>query len=195
VGLTLVTAPTVEPITWEEALDHLKQPSTDDRELVQSQIRACREHIEGYTGRQICTATYDYSIDKFSVGALYIPRPPLQSITSVKYIDTDGDEQTVDSSVYDYEAAIGMRGELFLAYDQTWPTARAQRGAVTIRFVAGYGLASSVPDSIKQAIKMHLGLLYGIGREAATVPVGGNLVKVPFGWEALLAPYKVVTIL
>jgi len=35
------------------------------------------------------------------------------------------------------------------AYGLVWPVTRCVTGAVTVRYVCGYGVASAVPDSIK----------------------------------------------
>ena len=44
-------------------------------------------------------------------------------------------------------------GHVLKTYGATWPTVRAQPGAVTVTYVAGY---DEVPDALKAAIWMHV---------------------------------------
>ena len=79
---------------------------------------------------------------------------------SVVYIDTDGATQTVSSSVYDVDIDQEP-GRLRLAYSESWPSdRRSTPNSVIIRFVAGYGDADAVPETIKAAIKLLVGHLY-----------------------------------
>ena len=62
---------------------------------------------------------------------------------------------------------------------------------VTVRFVAGYGAASAVPETVKAAIKLLVGHLYE-HREAVTL---GHLSRsLQYGLERLLWPYKMAEV-
>jgi len=74
---------------------------------------------------------------------------PVSSITKVEYLDQDGNSQTVDPSVYQFDAG---RGQLKLAFGKEWPDAAQDSNAVSVSYVAGYGSDSGcVPRSLKQA--------------------------------------------
>lgn len=154
VGRTLATAPTGEPITRDECKTFARIDSTAEDSLIDSLLVAARELAEEYCDRQIMLATYDLTYDAFpGAGFIEIPFAPTASITSVKYIDADGAQQTVPGA--DYVADVDVDpARIYLAYNATWPTVRAQRHAVTVRAVVGYADADAVPDAIKTALKM-----------------------------------------
>ena len=182
-GLTLITPPATEPLTLEDAKLHLREDGTAQDALITSLIKAAREHVEGFLGRALVTQTWDLTLDGFpSSGEVLIPRPPLVSVTSVKYLDAAGVQQTMTASDYVVDVAQ-QPGRVFLAYGANWPTIQTRQNAVVIRFVAGYGAAASVPESIKAAVKLLVGHWYE-NREAAIV--GTSAAAVPMAVESLL---------
>jgi uncharacterized phiE125 gp8 family phage protein len=109
-------------------------------------------------------------------------------ITSVKYDDADGVEQTVDPSVYRVLAASSAAPRLSLAYNQSWPSPRSQPEAVRIRYVAGYGeQGSDVPAPLRHAMLLQIGSWY---EQRETVIVGQTVAFLP-AYEALIAPYRI----
>lgn len=94
-----------------------------------------------------------------NTGILELPRYPLQSITSITYLDTDGSSKTLDPSVY--VVTTGSPGRVAPAYGHIWPVTLPQIGAVTVRLVAGYGdTADKVPLNVRQAILLLVSHLY-----------------------------------
>lgn len=193
VNLTLVTAPAVEPVTLDEAKAWLRLEEDADDALVTATIKAARQYCENLTGRSFIATVWDYVIDTFPVsggyynreirargpgpgwlpqagGVVMLPRPALISVGSVKYYDSGGTLQTIDSSVYN--VLPGSPGRLEAAYGQVWPLAQARDGAVIVRFTAGYGTtADSVPDCVKTAIKLAVAHLYeNRGESTADMP-------------------------
>lgn len=166
--------------------------TTADPELV-SWITAARQTVEVFTHRAFCTQTWDLKFDDFPPGyetAIWLPKPPLVSVASVTYIDTDGDSQTWSSALYAVDAPAGpwaRMGRITPVYGESYPTARAIENAVTVRFVAGYGAAASVPAPIKSAMKLLIGSWF-VNREA--VNVGNITSELPLAVNALLWPYK-----
>lgn len=165
--LSLYTAPGSEPVGLDEIKAHLRVDDTaSDGEIVGMMI-AAREAVEAWTGRALVTQTLEWFLPCWPVdtygGSLVLPRPPLVSVTHVKYIDTDGTEQTVSSSDYTVIAPAGPRaapGIVAPAYAVVWPSARFQRDAIRVRYVAGYGGPEQVPDAIRSAIKLLVGDLH-----------------------------------
>lgn len=198
-GLTLITAPLIEPILLKDVKRHLSQEETDDDTLIEILITACREHAEMWTRRQFLTATWELSLDEFpgsedqKWSEIKIPRPPLQSITSIKYDDLDGNEQTLSSSVYSVDTGVEP-GIVRLAYDQSWPSTRAQANAVRIRFVAGWTSRDLVPRSIQQALLLHISHLYD-HPDAVIVEKGRATIQAPpMAYESLLWGNRVVRV-
>lgn len=182
---TLVTAPADEPIIVNDVKAQSIIEIVDDDTVIDGHITAARQHIENITNRALVTQTWDLFLDWFPE-VIEVPKSLLQSVTSISYVDTDGASQTLESSVYTVDTDTDP-GRIYLAYNQSWPSIRAIRHAITIRFVAGYGDANSVPRAIKQAMLLMVAHYYE-NREAVS-PV--QLNDIPMGVHALLAPYRV----
>lgn len=184
----LITAPAVEPISTSEAKSHLRVDLSADDTLIGTLITAARQMAESYTLRSLCTQTWDLYRDNFyqrgfdvDAGAVTIPRPPLQSVTTVTTYDPD-DVATVMSSAEYLVDTASEPGRVCLNDGDDWPSDLRPRNGVIIRFVAGYGVAADVPQGIKQAILQTVGHLYE-NREAQDMP---GLAKL------LLDPYRVL---
>jgi hypothetical protein len=70
-------------------------------------------------------------------GFFRIFNPPLISIDSVEYLDTNGHSQTLPPTAY--AVTPGFPGRIAPAYGQLWPLSLPQIGAVTIKYTCGYG--------------------------------------------------------
>lgn len=191
-NLYLVTAPVEEPVGLEEAKAHCRVDHTTDDAYIRALLESARQHVENYTRRKLITQTWDYKIDRFPCGTvepIELPHPPLQSVTSVKYLDISGVEQTWPASEYIVTAPVGEhaeRGRISLADGKTWPDALYLMDSVRIRFVCGYGDAAAVPSGIKQAILLRVGDLY-TNREPNIVGTSITHTKAD---EMLLWPYR-----
>lgn len=194
-ALRLITAPTVEPISLAEAKAHLRVDTTDDDALIPIYIGAARVDCEEWAGRAFVTQTWELVLDKFPVDEILLPRPPLQSVTSIKYDDAAGVEQTLATTEYTVDTA--SQPGWVVPVTGGWPIATFEGiNSVRIRYVAGYimtnspaDLTENIPASIKAAILLHLGRLYDSRED---VIVGTTVTQLPIGTaEYLLRPYRV----
>lgn len=199
-GLEVTSAPAVEPVSRTNMKLYLKVDDTADDDLIDSLIVAARQAAEKYTRRAFITQTITLTLDQFpdapgeqwwdgmretaiselhrSADYIVLPRPPVQSIASVKTYNDANAESTFSSSNYTFNTG---QAKLFLNAGQSWPTDLRNHAAVAIAYVAGYGDASTdVPDAIITAIKQHVSAMY----EARTVCEMPDLCK------ALLDPYR-----
>ena len=188
-GLVLVTEPVSEPVVATELIDHLRldEPVVDDA-YIASLGQSAREVAETFTRRAFVTQTWDYLLDEFPTchgGIITLPLPPLQSVTSVKYLDLAGVEQTLATTEYLVDTK-GVRGRIAPAYGKSWPSTRTQMNAVTIRFVCGYGDASKVPQGIKDAIL----LMVGGGYEHRESIITGTIVDANPAVKSLLWTHR-----
>ena len=104
-------------------------------------------------------------------------KPPLQSVTSIKYQDINGAEQTLSSSVYQVDSKSDV-GRIVLADGESFPDTDEVVNAVTIEYKAGYGdAASDVPSLIKSSIKLIVAHLFE-NRDMVTKM--GTPAQVPF---------------
>jgi hypothetical protein len=177
--------------------------------------------LSGGTGRALITQTLALTLDGFPSGwnplagqqanaggyyrersylggsglrPILLPRPPLQSVTSITYVDaTTGAVLTWDPSLYTVETPSGdyaEPGRIFPTVGQIYPIARAQPGAVVITFVAGYGTAAAVPAALKAGHLLLVGNWWR-NREAGEI-VRGSADVLPFGVDALWQPFRVL---
>jgi len=181
----LVTAPAEEPVLLSEAKAHLRVDGGDEDTLITSLIVAARVQAETLTGRALITQTWDWYADSFPDCTIVLPLPMLQSVTHIKYNDSAGDLQTLSTALYQVDATSPC-GRVMPAFGQTWPVTREQFNAVNIRFVAGYGAASAVPQTIKQWMLLKIAELFE-QREASQERPAVGLSFV----DRLLDPYKV----
>jgi len=178
--LYLITPPTEDVVTLDEAKAFLRETTNDNDALITALIAAAVSTIDpasgGWLGRSLRPTTWELRLPSFGahthlgfyhhyydaiahpVGLeVALPYPPLISVDSVKYDDGDGVEQTLtvdtDYRVFGIGAARHARVEP--AYNGSWPTgARYDDEAVRIRFTTGYATAAPdpLPGAIKQAV-------------------------------------------
>jgi uncharacterized phiE125 gp8 family phage protein len=191
-ALRLIAAPTVEPISLAEAKLHLRVDSNAEDTLITEQIKVARQQVENILQRALVTQTWELVMDKFpNSTTIKIPLPPLQSVSSITYIDQDG-ASTVYSSVSYLVDTYNQPGRIRLRLNLSWPSVYLQElNAVRIQFVAGYGAAAAVPEWAKAAIKLLLGDLYE-NREQTLVAPGIVMANLPTGVMDLLWPHRVV---
>lgn len=160
-GLKVITAPTVEPVTLADAKLHLRVDVSEEDTLITSLISAAREECEHLLERAIAEQTLEVSLDEFPDDGIKLPRPPIKSITSVTYVDPDGVTQTMASGDY-YLDDAQEPSWLLPAYGGAWPSTREEANAVKVRYVAGY---TDCPDVIRAWILLRVGTLF-YSREA-----------------------------
>ena len=159
--------------------------------LITALIQAAREYAEGYLNRALCTQTWELVIDDWPSGDyIEIPLPPLQSVTDIKHKDTAGVESTWAAANYIVDTDSFL-GRVVLAYGITWPTTTLYpAGGIRIKFVAGYGTAASVPQTIKQALLLLIATWYE-NREGISER---SMQEIPFAVKALLGINRVMPI-
>lgn len=187
--LQLVTAPTITPFTLDEVKEHLRQFTTDDDFYIQSLIDVVVSAAEVITRRSLYSTTWKLFLDYFPGQGIYMPRAPLQSITHIKYYDTNETLQTMDAADYQVDT-VSEPGRVVPAIGSAWPSVKLGRlNAVEIQFVAGYAKRFDLPASLKQAMLYHISHMYDI-REP--VIVGTIIANIPFSLEAMYAPHRVL---
>jgi uncharacterized phiE125 gp8 family phage protein len=193
-ALVETTPPTTYPVSLSEVKSFLRIDGSDEDNDLNMFIAAATQQAQDFAGRQFVTATRTLYMDGFGDKnylrnwAILIPRPPLSSVTSIKYLDSAGDEQTVTASNYRVDTK-SQPGRITTIDSYSWPATQGVTGDVYIEYVCGYGAASSVPDTYRTAILQGIGHWYE-NREAA-MP-GSIATKTPFAWESLLWRERVI---
>ena len=188
--LVVETPPSEEPVSFQEAKEHVVASDGFDEDLIGRQIVSAREWVENYLKRSLVTRTFQFFLDGFPLSEkVFLPFPPISSVSSVSYLDEDGVSEPVPTS--DYQ--LSKRSDppfLVPAYEKKWPSPRKVYEAVTIEYVAGYGAASDVPQAIKQAMLLILGQTYNQREEM----MPSHLKDAPLTAKNLLNPFRQPTI-
>jgi uncharacterized phiE125 gp8 family phage protein len=181
----LLAGPAAEPVTLAAAKAWLKLDGDDEDALVTALVAAARLHVESVTGRALLAQSWRLMLSRWPDDFIIrMPVSPVLSLTSITAIDADGGETELDLDGID----IG-RAELLLPADFARPTLRHHNG-IAIDYVAGYGAeAEDVPESLRQALLL-LVVYWFEHRDTVFTPGPGRAE--PLGFEALIAPHRVV---
>lgn len=143
---TVTSAAGAEPVTVAEAKTQCRVLHSDEDGLFGDLIETARNHVEKYCGVRFTTQTVAIKCDDWCDLA-YLPEGPVQSVSSISYVDTDGATQTLSTDVYEVRAE-GIEARIVLKYNQTWPT--IQSGSrITVTAVVGHATA---PPAVKYAM-------------------------------------------
>lgn len=177
--LKLITPPVVEPIDIDSAKEQLRIGHNYEDRLIDGLIKTARREAENKTGRQLVEATYQLILPKFSIDSdrkIYLSKPPLKSVSSIKYYDSDNDEQTLSAENYYVATDIEDDGPGWIYFKNDLPAIYSRKDAVIIEFVAGYGNENNVPEPIKQWMMLRIGHMYEFRQGAEPAMVRDDLI-------------------
>lgn len=196
-----MAGPALEPVSLQEAKDHIRVDHADDDVVVLGLIATARRYVEDVTGRALITQSWRLNLSGWpsdvagdwmrmvtqdSAGAIRIAKSPVQSVESVKYVDEDGTLVTLASNAY-VLVQSDIVPTLVPSYQTTWPTCRLVPDAVRVEFTAGYGdQPESVPPTLRHAVLLLVGHYYANREATSQVPI----LQVPFAIDHLLSTYR-----
>ena len=210
-SLTVVTAPTIEPVTLGEVKEHCRVDDDHDDAYLSMLLTTARQWLEEWTDRAMINTVY---AEVFSL----IPDPPtladttdlsrrfpsritlrraiVQSVASIVYIDTSNVSQTWTASEYRAVSHADRRGWIELTDTGSWPEHDDRTAAVTVTYTAGYGTTpGAVPDAMRLALLQAVAGMYE-HREPALVGETPSIMNAlgdrGSTVEALLRPYRVL---
>jgi len=179
--LKLKTAPAIEPVTLDEAKNHLRVDSAADNILIGNLITTARQLAEKETKRAFITQIWQMYLDT-APHIIEIPKPPLQSVESITVIDSDGDESLVDPDNYMFDASENSPGRVTPISGLIWPYHRGFASFI-VEFKAGYGdAATDIDTALRQGILQLIGYLY---ENRGTIEIPKNLKSVFFPFKIL----------
>lgn len=218
------TAPATQIVSTSDMKSYLDVDNSADDTLIDEAIIASRIAVEKYLGRSLINTTwnlwldewprdrsredppegvYNLPIDHFdqTLNFIELPRPPLVSVTSIKYYDTSDTVATFAATNYLVDI-VSDPGRVVLNSTAQWPTTLLRPGkAIDIEFVAGYGSATTdVPDLILLAVKQMVKYNYAVMTrlyEVNGVPFFDTDINkngLTESVEKLLMPYRVFRI-
>jgi uncharacterized phiE125 gp8 family phage protein len=181
--LTVTTPAASEPITLADAKARCRIDDNASDEVVNALIAAARSHVEAYTGLRLIKQTISAKCDCFD--DLYLlPFGPVQTVLSIAYVDLDGADQTLATSVYEVRVD-GLEASVVLKYGQAWPSI-LPGSRITVMAEIGF---DKVPESITIAM-MYAIATWNEHREH--IVVGQTAFELPgsAGFDALLCNFR-----
>lgn len=189
----IITPVATEPVSRQEAKLHCRViadvadvTANPEDTAFDAWIIAAREFAEHYTGRAFAPQTLEMGLSCFPASsdeAIDLDMPPVAAITSVKYTDNAGVEQTIPGSSYAL-STYGDSRRLAPTYNTYWPTTQDVPDAVRIRYVTGY---ATLPKAAKAALLLLIGHLYENRQAVSTL----SMDEIPMGARSLLDTIKI----
>ena len=187
-GLTQTSAPVSDAVDLDLVRRYGRISGTGDNDTLIQFLRMATEIAEkNICWRQFITATWTINLDRFP-HEIIIPYPPLQSITTIKYFDTDGDQQTVTASDYQVDI-LREPGRVMPAWNVSWPPTRRIYNSVEVKFLAGYGAQSAMPEPLKMAIAALTAYYYEFRGDDMAMP---SARPIPPHIMQMFEPYRVI---
>ena len=154
-GLVVTTPPADDPITLTEAKAFARIDTSADDTLVTDLITAARVYAEAILNRTFVDTTYTWTLDCFPPdgGPMLFPQPALSAVTTIKYVDTNGTQQTWSSSLYDTDTK-SLIGRVLPSFGQSYPAARLQMNSIETEFIGGDGNQAAQLEDTKLLMKI-----------------------------------------
>lgn len=176
------------PVTVTEAKLYAKIDHDTEDAMIATQLAAAAEIVEAYLCRALFAQTITLNVDGFNASSygvflpkhvIYLARPPIISVTSIAFYDTDNASTVFSSSNYLLDPSLGRVG---LNSGESWQASQRQIRALAVEYEAGYGAVADIPAPIKEAIKVVFSnIFYGCQGTALN-----DLAK------AILNPYRIL---
>jgi uncharacterized phiE125 gp8 family phage protein len=145
--------PALEPVSVEELKAFAKIDGSGEDSLLASFIQSSREKLEDYLGRAFIDQTIQMLMDWWGSKEIFLPRPPLISVTSIETLD-ESNVATVYAITNYYSVAESIPGKIIIKSGIASPsnTVRELAG-YRITYKAGYGTnQNQVPRQIRNSI-------------------------------------------
>lgn len=142
-------APAVEPVSLAQAKLQCRVIGTDEDDTLDLYIASARSHAEAYCGVAFAERTVVAHCDSFADLAR-LPFAPVNSVTSIEYVDPGGSTQTLLASVYELRAD-NLESAVVLKPGQAWPGIQ-QGSRVTVTASVG----AAPPDEVIHAMLLFI---------------------------------------
>lgn len=211
-NLNVVTAPTLKPFTLNRLYEQLRMdvqgsPQVhEDDDTLNAIMDVARAGCENIIKRSLLPQTLRLSMRSFPVSretyarwnaqvypepvqSIKLYRPPVVSVSHVKYYDASNVLQTLDAS--NYFVTDDQVPELKFVTGFAAPTVYDRADAVRIEYTAGYANAALIPEPLQQWMLLQIGTMYE-SRQSIT---DAKLMELPNRFtEMLLDPYTLYSL-
>lgn len=185
--LTVKTAPSTFSIDKGLVKANKRILHASEDSLIEFWIGVADAYVEKRTNRALMLQTLVLRLRRV-IPTVYLPRPTLASITSVKITPSGGSETSLDVNV-DVQR---RNDDMLTVIDIPAVSAFGVAGTMEVEYVAGAGNAANVPAPLRQA-SLLMASHYVTSREAAWMDPRLMQVekKIVFGVDELIKEYRV----
>jgi uncharacterized phiE125 gp8 family phage protein len=157
---TIDNPPASEPITNAQVKLQCSIASGDTSRdgIIALLIPAARQAVQNYCGIRLVSQTVSIHCDDFC-DFRRVPEAPVKAVSAVTYIDVEGVEQTLATSVYEVRKE-GLSPSIVLKHGQRWPS--IQPGS-RIKVTAVFGW-DTIPADIVAALLLSVTKLLAFSR-------------------------------
>ena len=182
----VTVAPTGLPVTLDMARAHARADPADDA-MTSAYLAAAVDMVQAWTGLALGQQTVRFTRRSFC-NRMPLPVAPVQSVTSVTYLDINGASQTLDTALYVVTGIGTLSAAVELLPGESWPALLDHPAAITCTLVAGY--ADAIPPAVAQSILLLVGDFYAF-REDTIAERGVTPATLPNGVQVLLANWRI----
>lgn len=142
-----ITPPAELAVTLDAARANMRIDGSDMDALITGWIEGIIAALEHEIGQCLMAQTWEVTLDAFSL-AINLPHPVIE-VTSVKYLDITGTEQTLSPTDYRLHRSA-YATTLLPASGTKWPNTCADVCTVVVEVVCGHGdTAASTPANVR----------------------------------------------
>ncbi len=189
---TIVTPAASTPVTVEVAKEHMRVPFADDDDLIDIYLASATALCEQILQRKLITQTWKMYLDSWP-SVVKVLFGNLQSVTHIKYTDTDEAQTTFADTNYDVDTN-SVPGRILLKDSVSWPTATLNAvNPIEVQFVTGYGDdPADVPADIRNAVLLTTAHFYETRESVLISDIKLMTVEqIPFTASTLLQNHRV----
>jgi len=151
--LTTTTPETTLPVSVADLKTHMRITTSSDDDYITDLAWMAYSWIESEADITIGTTVYQLQSDVFPSS---LPQPPVQSIGSLTYMDSDNTSQTLVEGT-DFYLVLADKQAALLVPVTTWPTTYARPDAVTIAYTSGF---TTPPRQVLHLMRLLVGSAY-----------------------------------
>ncbi|GAM98859.1 genetransfer agent (GTA) ORFG06 [alpha proteobacterium U9-1i] len=180
-SITIVTPPSSEPISLDEAKLFLRVDHDAEDDLIETFIVAAREAVEAGCGRALITRRVRESLDiwqRDAVGGAVLGVGPVTHVEAVRLLADNGSQSVIDAERYRLE---GGRDRPRLVFATGVPATLRSVGGIEIEYDAGFAAsAAQLPVALRVATMQIVATLYEARLADAALPQTARALLRPF---------------
>jgi uncharacterized phiE125 gp8 family phage protein len=182
----LITAPSIEPVSLNEAKAWLRLDNTDEDSMITALITAARLTVEAASRRLLISQNWRLVMDHWPVGGIVkVQLSPFKTILAARSFDINGNATTYDPTGFIVDKA--SEPARIMAANNIAPVTGRPFAGIELDVQLGFGAnASDVPQPLRQAILLLVALWF----ENRGDGIGGAGEPLPPAIKALITPFK-----